>query len=51
MWCNTHGHGVPWMHIRFDQTLKYAAFPPYGHINKISQTQWYENIYLKAFGL
>ena len=22
VWCNTHGHGVPWMHVRFDQTHK-----------------------------
>ena len=49
VWCNTHGHGVPWMHIRFDKTLKYAAFPPYGTINKTSQNQWYERIYLKVF--
>ncbi|MGK7882511.1 MAG: hypothetical protein AB4060_20780 [Crocosphaera sp.] len=49
MWCNTHGHGVPWMHIRFDKTLKYAVFPPYGIIDETSQKQWYETIYLKVF--
>ncbi len=49
MWCNTHGHGVPWMHIRLDQTLKYPAFPPYGTIDETSQKQWYETIYLKVF--
>ncbi len=49
MWCNTHGHGVPWMHIRLDQTLKYAAFPPYGTIDETSQKQWYETIYLRIF--
>ncbi|MGK7945696.1 MAG: hypothetical protein AB4058_14630, partial [Microcystaceae cyanobacterium] len=49
VWCNTHGHGVPWMHIRFDKTLKYAVFPPDGKITQITQNQWYHDIYLKAF--
>lgn len=50
VWCNTHGHGVPWMHVRFDQTHKYAAFPPYGAINEQSQQQWYQSIYCSVFG-
>ncbi len=48
-WCNTHGHGVPWLHIRFDRQLKYTAFPPRGEINQDSQQQWYQNIYAKAY--
>lgn len=50
VWCNTHGHGVPWMHVRFDPTHKYPAFPPYGPITNSSQQQWYDSIYLPAFG-
>ena len=50
IWCNTHGHGVPWMHVRFDPTHKYAAFPPYGPITEHSQQQWYNSIYCSAFG-
>ncbi|MGK7888496.1 MAG: hypothetical protein AB4042_04120 [Leptolyngbyaceae cyanobacterium] len=45
VWCNTHGHGVPWMHVRFDRSHKYTAFPPYGAITVVSQQQWYEGIY------
>ncbi len=45
VWCNTHGHGVPWLHIRFDQKLKYAAFPPRGNISANSQAIWYQQIY------
>jgi hypothetical protein len=45
VWCNTHGHGVPWMHLRFDRTLKYIAFPPSGKIDVNSQTFWYQKIY------
>lgn len=41
VWCNTHGHGVPWLHIRFDSRLKYAAFPPRGSISPNSQAIWY----------
>ncbi|MEM9217826.1 MAG: hypothetical protein AAGD25_26235 [Cyanobacteria bacterium P01_F01_bin.150] len=50
IWCNTHGHGVPWVHIRFDPTHKYAVFPPYGPISNSSQQQWYKTIYIPAFG-
>ncbi|WP_445228438.1 DUF6940 family protein [Cyanothece sp. BG0011] len=42
----TPGHGVSWMHIRFDEFLKYAAFPPYGNMNQMSLNQWYETIYI-----
>ena len=42
VWCNTHGHGVPWLHIRFDSRLKYAAFPPRGSISPNSQAVWYQ---------
>ncbi len=45
VWCNTHGHGVPWMHVRFDRTLKYTAFPPSGAIDATSQAFWYRQIY------
>ena len=45
VWCNTHGHGVPWLHIRFDQRLKYASFPPRGSISANSQAIWYQQIY------
>lgn len=45
IWCNTHGHGVPWFHLRFDKTFKYAAFPPRGKINRESIHLWYQNIY------
>ncbi|MEL7330030.1 MAG: hypothetical protein AAGJ69_09345 [Cyanobacteria bacterium J06559_1] len=45
IWCNTHGHGVPWLHIRFDQRLKYASFPPRGSISANSQAIWYQQIY------
>ena len=48
VWCNTHGHGVPWLHIRFDKTQKYTSFPPRGNITKASQKQWYD-IYQDAF--
>ncbi len=49
IWCNTHGHGVPWFHLRFDQTFKYAAFPPQGKINRESLNLWYQNIYAQVF--
>lgn len=45
VWCNTHGHGVPWLHIRFDKRLKYASFPPRGSISANSQAIWYQQIY------
>ncbi|MEL7083477.1 MAG: hypothetical protein AAF268_15185 [Cyanobacteria bacterium P01_A01_bin.3] len=47
-WCNTHGHGVPWLHVRFDSTHKYASFPPYGAITSASQQDWY-TLYDRAF--
>ncbi|MGL5082384.1 MAG: DUF6940 family protein [Microcoleaceae cyanobacterium] len=49
LWCNTHGHGVPWLHIRFDSTLKYPAFPPHSEINEMTQALWYQN-YDRCFG-
>lgn len=49
-WCNTHGAAVPWLHLRFDPTLKYASFPPYGSIDRDTQAQWYDTIYAPAFG-
>jgi hypothetical protein len=45
VWCNTYSHGVPWMHLCFDRTFKYTAFPPSGRIDAASQNFWYENIY------
>ncbi|MGC1310565.1 MAG: hypothetical protein WA885_25325 [Phormidesmis sp.] len=45
VWCNTHGHGVPWLHIRFDRRLKYSVFPPRGNITANSQAIWYNRIY------
>ena len=45
VWCNTHGHGVPWLHVRFDKRLKYASFPPRGSISANSQAVWYQQIY------
>lgn len=51
VWCNTHGHGVPWMHVRFDPTHKYPAFPPYGPITKTSQQTWYDSIYNPTYGM
>ena len=42
VWCNTHGHGVPWLHVRFDSRLKYSAFPPRGNITANSQAVWYQ---------
>ena len=42
VWCNTHGHGVPWLHVRFDSRLKYSAFPPRGNITANSQAIWYQ---------
>ena len=45
VWCNTHGHGVPWLHIRFDSRLKYSLFPPRGSISANSQAIWYQQIY------
>ncbi len=50
IWCNTHGHGVPWLHIRFDKRLKYASFPPRGSISTHSQAIWYQKIYQVAVG-
>ena len=47
VWCNTHGHGVPWLHVRFDSRLKYSAFPPRGNITANSQAIWYR-IYKNA---
>ena len=44
-WCNTHGHGVPWLHVRFDPTLKYAAFKPRGRIDMESQNEWFKQYY------
>ncbi|MEL6446064.1 MAG: hypothetical protein AAFY55_13855 [Bacteroidota bacterium] len=49
VWCNTHGHGVPWLHVRFDPTHKYAAFPPHGPITEASQDAWYRHYYHPAF--
>ncbi len=49
-WCNTHGHAVPWLHLRFDPNHKYAAFPPYGGITESSQAEWERDIYAPAFG-
>jgi hypothetical protein len=49
LWCNTHGHGVPWMHIRCDRSLKYTAFPPSGTIDDNSQALWYQSIYASAY--
>jgi hypothetical protein len=51
VWCNTHGHGVPWLHVRFDSRLKYAAFPPRGSISANSQAIWYQQIYQPALGI
>ncbi len=51
VWCNTHGHGVPWLHVRFDSRLKYAAFPPRGSISANSQAIWYQQIYQTALGI
>lgn len=48
VWCNTHGHGVPWLHVRFDSRLKYSAFPPNGSISANSQAIWYKRIYRQA---
>ncbi len=45
IWCNTHGHGVPWLHVRFDRRLKYSLFPPRGSISANSQAIWYQRIY------
>lgn len=42
VWCNTHGHGVPWLHVRFDSRLKYSTFPPRGNITANSQAIWYQ---------
>ena len=41
VWCNVHGHGVPWLHIRFDDHHKYCAFPPSGPITPASQAVWW----------
>ncbi|MBE9063738.1 hypothetical protein [cf. Phormidesmis sp. LEGE 11477] len=51
IWCNTHGHGVPWLHVRFDSRLKYAAFPPRGSISANSQAVWYQQIYQPVLGI
>ena len=48
VWCNTHGHGVPWLHVRFDRRLKYSLFPPRGSISANSQAIWYQRIYSSA---
>ncbi len=48
VWCNTHGHGVPWLHVRFDSRLKYSIFPPRGNITANSQAVWYEQIYAQV---
>lgn len=50
-WCNTHGHAVPWLHVRFDPTHKYPAFPPHGAITAASQSGWYERWYEPVFGV
>ncbi len=49
VWCNTHGHGVAWLHIRFDSRLKYAAFPPRGSISANSQAIWYQQVYRQIY--
>ncbi|EDX86630.1 hypothetical protein S7335_4335 [Synechococcus sp. PCC 7335] len=51
VWCNTHGHGVPWLHVRFDSRLKYASFPPRGSISANSQAIWYQQIYQPVLGI
>lgn len=45
IWCNTHGHGVTWMHVRFDQRLKYFTLLPAKTITESTQTLWYKNFY------
>ncbi|MGB3187858.1 MAG: hypothetical protein WBB43_00355 [Limnoraphis sp.] len=45
IWCNTHGHGVPWMHIRFDLSLKYLTLLSAKSINNQTQALWYKTIY------
>ncbi|MEM6784310.1 MAG: hypothetical protein AAF624_11325, partial [Bacteroidota bacterium] len=49
VWCNTHGFGVPWLHVRFDPTHNYAAFPPGGPITEASQAAWYRRYYHPAY--
>lgn len=48
VWCNTHGHGVPWLHMRFDPNHKYAAFSPRGAIDDAAMELW-RRIYERAF--
>lgn len=48
-WCNTHGHGVPWFHLRFDKTHKYSAFSPRGAISSKTQEYWFDRVYSGAF--
>lgn len=45
IWCNTHGHGVSWMHVRFDQSLKYFTLFSTKTITEKTQTLWYNNLY------
>ncbi|MBE9144060.1 DUF6940 family protein [Planktothrix mougeotii] len=45
IWCNTHGHGVPWTHVRFDSCLKYFTLLSAKSINNKTQIMWYENFY------
>ncbi|MDY7021863.1 MAG: hypothetical protein SWJ54_10970 [Cyanobacteriota bacterium] len=45
LWCNTHGHGVPWLHVRFDDHLKYLKLLADKSINDYTQALWYQNVY------
>lgn len=49
-WPNTHGHGVPWLHMRLDPTHKYATFPPSGAIDAGAIQRWYNQLHDVAFG-
>ncbi|MBX9654618.1 hypothetical protein K2Y11_13465 [bacterium] len=33
IWLSTAGAGVPWLHVRLDQTPKYFSFEPYRKLN------------------
>lgn len=36
IWLSTSGLGVPWLHVRLDQTPKYYTFEPYKHYQVLS---------------
>ena len=49
VWINTHGTGIPYLHLRYDETYKYSCEMPGGFnkMNKITEKsilKWYKEL-------